>query len=406
MPMKKFFTFFVAMVALITIGNAQCGVNFSYPYSCDFSLEIQNGCWSVDDANEDGYTWAIDTPSYNTDWGMVAYYRYNTESDADDDLFSGDIYFDGTQTLTFDYWCEWASYPERLSVYLYDPEADTYMNIMGSTTVSNTSPTTETIDLSGVTGVYRLNFYVTSDANMGYLYIDNIQITSSNSCDPISEYPYENDFSDIAQMSCWSVADVNDDGNTFFFDNGTLCYRWNTELEAWDDVYSPYFVLDGHQTLTFDYYCGLSSYPENLAVYLYDGSSFYNIMETTEVTNTSAITQTIDLSEYTGTYKIDFYCTSDANMYRLYIDNFKIESTIGVEDHSKTEFTLYPNPTTGMVNLSEAAARVEVYDFSGRMVMTDENVNSVNLSAQANGVYVFRITTTDNTVITKKVVKK
>ena len=54
----------------------------------------------------------------------------------------------------------------------------------------------------------------------------------------------------------------------------------------------------------------------------------------------------------------------------------------------------------------EVAARVEVYDFSGRRVMADENVNSVNLSAQANGVYVFRITTTDNNVVTKKVVKK
>ena len=129
-------------------------------------------------------------------------------------------------------------------------------------------------------------------------------------------------------------------------------------------------------------------------------------MNYTDVTNTTPITQTIDLSEYTGTYQIDFYYTSETNMFKLYIDNFKIESSIGVEDHSKTEFTLYPNPTNGMVNLSEVAARVEVYDFSGRMVMSNENVNSVNLNAQANGVYIFRITTNDNTVITKKVVKK
>lgn len=92
-------------------------------------------------------------------------------------------------------------------------------------------------------------------------------------------------------------------------------------------------------------------------------------------------------------------------MFKLYIDNFKIESSSGVEDHSKAEFALYPNPTTGLVNLSEVVSHVEIYDFSGRMVMADENVNSVNLNTQANGVYIFRITTTNN-VITKKVVKK
>ena len=129
-------------------------------------------------------------------------------------------------------------------------------------------------------------------------------------------------------------------------------------------------------------------------------------MSSTEVTNTTPITQTIDLSEYTGTYQIDFYCTSETNMFKLYIDNLKIESSSGVEDHSKAEFALYPNPTTGLVNLSEVVSRVEIYDFSGRMVMAEENVNSINLSSQANGVYIFRITTNDNSVITQKVVKK
>lgn len=240
----------------------------------------------------------------------------------------------------------------------------------------------------------------------GLIVHQNVNITSNNACAPISTYPYENDFSDVAQMTCWTTEDENEDGNTFYLEDNALCYRYNADLEADNDVYSPYFVLDGHQTLTFDYYCGLSSYPEELKVYLYDGSSFTIIMSSTEVTNTTPITQTIDLSEYTGTYKIDFYCTSETNMFKLYINNFKIESSSGVEDHSKAEFALYPNPTTGLVNLSEVVSHVEIYDFSGRMVMADENVNSINLSSQANGVYIFRITTNDNSVIAQKVVKK
>lgn len=388
------------MVAMITIGNAQCGVNFSYPYSCDFSLEIQNGCWEVDDVNEDNYTWQFDIDQ------SVAKYVYNPSSDAEDDLYSPYFYLDGHQTLTFDYRCGNSNFPEAFAVFLYPEGSDDWERLTETIDVTDETYTTLSIDLSEYVGVYRLDFYCFSDANMASLYITNVNITSSNACAPISTYPYENDFSDLAQMTCWTTEDENEDGNTFYLEDNALCYRYNVDLEADDDVYSPYFVLDGHQTLTFDYYCGLSSYPENLAVFLYDGGSYTQIMNYTDVTNTTAVTQTIDLSEYTGTYQIDFYCTSETNMFKLYIDNFKIESSIGVEDHSKAEFALYPNPTTGVVNLSEVAARVEVYDFSGRMVLSNENVNSINLSSQANGVYVFRITTNDDNVITKKVVKR
>lgn len=388
------------MVAMITIGNAQCGINFSYPYSCDFSLEIQNGCREVDDVNGDNYTWQFDIDQ------SVAKYVYNPGSDAEDDLYSPYFYLDGHQTLTFDYRCGNSNSPEVFAVFLYPEGSDDWERLTATIDVTDETYTTLSIDLSEYVGVYRLVFYCFSDANMASLYITNVNITSNNACDPISTYPYENDFSDVAQMTCWTVDDANEDGNTFYLEDNALCYRYNADLEADDDVYSPYFVLDGHQTLTFDYYCGLSSYPEELKVYLYDGSSFTIIMSSTEVTNTTPITQTIDLSEYTGTYKIDFYCTSETNMFKLYINNFKIESSSGVEDHSKAEFALYPNPTTGLVNLSEVVSRVEVYDFSGRMVMAEENVNSVNLSSQANGVYIFRITTNDNSVITKKVVKK
>ena len=402
--MKKFFTFLFAMVSMMAIGNAQCGVNFSYPYSCDFSSEIQNDCWEIDDVNEDGTTWIIDETDMNGN--PVAKYRWNTSNDAEDDLYSPYFYLDGHQTLTFDYYCANSEYPETFAVFLYPEGSDDWERLTQTITVTNESPTTQTIDLSEYVGVYRIDFYCFSDADMTTLYIANFNITSSNTCDPISTYPYENDFSDIAKMTCWTTDDENEDGNTFFLDDNALCYRYNVDLEADDDVYSPYFVLDGHQTLSFDYYCWSSNYPEELTVYLYNGSSFTNIMPTTEVTNTTPVTQTIDLSEYTGTYQIDFYCTSDANMFRLYIDNFRIEDNTGIEDNIKANFTLYPNPTNGMVNLSEVASRVEVYDFSGRMVKAEENVNSIDLGSQAAGVYIFHITTNDNSVVTQKVVKK
>ena len=111
MLMKKIFTFLVAMVAMITIGNAQCGINFSYPYSCDFSLEIPNGCWEVDDVNGDNYTWQFDIDQ------SVAKYVYNPGSDAEDDLYSPYFYLDGHQTLTFDYRCGNSNFPEAFCCF-------------------------------------------------------------------------------------------------------------------------------------------------------------------------------------------------------------------------------------------------------------------------------------------------
>ena len=153
--MKKFFTFFVAMVAMITIGNAQCGVNFSYPYSCDFSSEIQNGCWEVDDVNEDGSTWIFNETDMNDN--PVVKYRWNTSNAAEDDLYSPYFYLDGHQTLTFDYYCANSEYPETFAVFLYPEGSTDWIRLTSSIEVTNESPTTETIDLSSYVGVYRVS---------------------------------------------------------------------------------------------------------------------------------------------------------------------------------------------------------------------------------------------------------
>lgn len=78
----------------------------------------------------------------------------------------------------------------------------------------------------------------------------------------------------------------------------------------------------------------------------------------------------------------------------------------GIDDVNAMNVNLYPNPTTGNLYIDvEGLEKVEVIDMVGRVVMTQENGNTVNLSNLANGVYSVRISANGNTAV-KRVVKK
>ncbi len=69
------------------------------------------------------------------------------------------------------------------------------------------------------------------------------------------------------------------------------------------------------------------------------------------------------------------------------------------------EINLYPNPTTGIVNIdAEGIESVEVMDMSGRVIMTS-NESSIDISNLSNGVYMFRVNTVNGSSL-QKVVKK
>lgn len=79
---------------------------------------------------------------------------------------------------------------------------------------------------------------------------------------------------------------------------------------------------------------------------------------------------------------------------------------VGIDDVNAMNVNLYPNPTTGNLYIDvEGLEKVEVIDMVGRVVMTQENGNTVNLSNLANGVYSVRISANGNTAV-KRVVKK
>ena len=77
----------------------------------------------------------------------------------------------------------------------------------------------------------------------------------------------------------------------------------------------------------------------------------------------------------------------------------------GINTIGNIEMEIYPNPTTGIVNIeAEGLQNVDVIDITGRVVMTTTE-NTVNISNLSNGVYMVRVSTINGTGM-QKVVKR
>lgn len=82
-----------------------------------------------------------------------------------------------------------------------------------------------------------------------------------------------------------------------------------------------------------------------------------------------------------------------------------VKSTTGINNNpvAKSSINVYPNPTNGIVNISNANnATINVYNMLGEVVMTASNVNSLDMSSLSEGNYVVKVQTTKE-LVTKKV---
>ena len=86
-------------------------------------------------------------------------------------------------------------------------------------------------------------------------------------------------------------------------------------------------------------------------------------------------------------------------------------TTVGINDYELNNVVVYPNPTTGMIQIQNSESRiqdVEVYDAYGKLlnaVKVNDNATSLDLSGYASGTYFVKIMT-ENGVVTKRVVKQ
>ena len=80
---------------------------------------------------------------------------------------------------------------------------------------------------------------------------------------------------------------------------------------------------------------------------------------------------------------------------------------VGITDVTDLDgIAIYPNPTTGKLTIgADGVLKVEVYDYSGRLVGTYVNTNQLDISKLPAGTYALRISLQKGNTV-RRVIKR
>ncbi|AOW21630.1 hypothetical protein LPB138_13485 [Urechidicola croceus] len=102
--------------------------------------------------------------------------------------------------------------------------------------------------------------------------------------------------------------------------------------------------------------------------------------------DTSSTVSTANCSDYPGTQILnDSYDCSGAAVIPLDIKN--------IDEYSLANIQIYPNPTTGILNINSAIelTRVEMFDILGKKILETEETTRLDLSKYRAGVYLLNL---------------
>lgn len=81
---------------------------------------------------------------------------------------------------------------------------------------------------------------------------------------------------------------------------------------------------------------------------------------------------------------------NDAEVNDLFNEPDPIAAGI-IEKSNERKVTIYPNPTQGSITLS-TTCNISIMDITGKVVLEQQNTNSIDLAAQPAGIYFITLT--------------
>ena len=138
-----------------------------------------------------------------------------------------------------------------------------------------------------------------------------------------------------------------------------------------------------------------------------DGVNFNTIESITAKGNS------IEIQEY---FSIDENPQNGTNYYRLTETDIdgktEIISTIAINfKNSENKLNIYPNPTTGILNISGGndfeSVEIQIFSIDGKQILNKElNQNSINLESLNSGIYFVKIYENSGEIGMQKITKK
>jgi subtilisin-like proprotein convertase family protein len=232
---------------------------------------------------------------------------------------------------------------------------------------------------TGLDGYTLYDFYVS--ANCGGLTVPGIWVSSSQLtlCDPIVAQGFCETFdSDSPTEACWTVLNLNGDGDAFNMNGTTNVYSGDenaqitTDLNAGNNddwLIMPLMTLTNNEILSFYYRVNntvdANDFEVRISTTGMDPADFTDVLlPLTSYTNTTYVNQTIDLSAFGGDCYIAFHIPSGgADGSTLYIDQVCIDICI-------------PDPG---IDGSENVCRLD----------NTVDLNSIIVAGESNGIWEF-----------------
>ena len=127
----------------------------------------------------------------------------------------------------------------------------------------------------------------------------------------------------------------------------------------------------------------------------------YSLSTGSPAINTGENTSVVGTTDLLGNQRV-FDTTVDMGAYEFG------STVLGSQNFaSLSDFTMYPNPATSILNINsrDEISSVEIYSIEGKRVLTSQ-LTQVDVSQLTSGIYLVKIITNDNKVGTKKLVKQ